>query len=127
MVSVDANPQPNDRPKFERGSRRLASDAGVNRRTVLRGAAVLTLVGRSLASARTAFKMAKTSSLNIGYEETGPSSGYPILLLHGRPYDPRSFDDVVVPLADSGYRVIVPYSRCFGPTVYRSPEIFRSG
>ena len=32
-----------------------------------------------------------------------------------------------VRLADAGYQVIVPYSRCFGPTVYRSPEIFRSG
>jgi hypothetical protein len=39
---------------------------------------------------------------------------------------PRSFDKVAGPLGDAGYRVIVPYSRCFGPTVYRSSEIFRT-
>ncbi len=72
-------------------------------------------------------KTAQTPSLTIGYEEAGPASGYPVLLLHGWPYDPRSFDEVIGPLATEGYRVIVPYSRCFGPTVYRSPEIFRSG
>jgi hypothetical protein len=78
-------------------------------------------------SAGTTLKMLQTESLNIGYEQTGPDSGEPILLLHGWPYDPRSFDDVRGPLADAGYRVIVPYLRCFGPTVYRSPGIFRSG
>lgn len=78
-------------------------------------------------SAGTTLKMVQTESLNIGYEQTGPDSGEPILLLHGWPYDPRSFDDVRGPLADAGYRVIVPYLRCFGPTVYRSPGIFRSG
>jgi hypothetical protein len=36
-------------------------------------------------------------------------------------------DDVRGPLATVGYRVIVPYLRCFGPTVFRSPDIFRSG
>jgi pimeloyl-ACP methyl ester carboxylesterase len=73
---------------------------------------------------RATLKMVKTPALNIGYEETGLSSGRPILLLHGWRYDPRSFDNVVAPLADAGYRVIVPYSRCFGPTtVYRSPDV----
>jgi pimeloyl-ACP methyl ester carboxylesterase len=72
-------------------------------------------------------KTVQTPSLTIGYEEAGPVSGQPVLLLHGWPYDPRSFDEVIGPLAAEDYRVIVPYSRCFGPTVYRSPEIFRSG
>lgn len=76
---------------------------------------------------RTTLKMVQTESLDIGYEETGPESGYPIVLLHGWPYDVRSYDDVRGPLADAGYRVIVPYLRCFGPTIFRSAEIFRSG
>jgi pimeloyl-ACP methyl ester carboxylesterase len=76
---------------------------------------------------KTMLNMVQTESLHIGYEQTGPGSGEPLFLLHGWPYDPRSFDDVRGPLADAGYRVIVPYLRCFGPTVYRSPEIFRSG
>src|SRR5271168_575328 len=99
------------------------------RRTILVGAATLTAATAlpALAGARTSLKMAQTPSLNIGYEEAGPASGDPVLLLHGWPYDPRSFDEVVGPLAEAGHRVIVPYARCFGPTVYRSPEIFRSG
>ena len=99
------------------------------RRTIFVGAATLTAAAAlpALAGARTSLKMAQTPSLNIGYEETGPASGDPVLLLHGWPYDPRSFDEVAGPLAEAGHRVIVPYSRCFGPTVYRSPEIFRSG
>jgi pimeloyl-ACP methyl ester carboxylesterase len=72
-------------------------------------------------------KTVQTPSLMIGYEEAGPVSGQPVLLLHGWPYEPRSFDEVAGPLAAEDYRVIVPYSRCFGPTVYRSPELFRSG
>jgi pimeloyl-ACP methyl ester carboxylesterase len=72
-------------------------------------------------------KMAQTPSLNIGYEQTGPDSGEAIVLLHGWPYDPRCYDDIRGPLAIAGYRVIVPYLRCFGPTVFRSPDTFRSG
>jgi pimeloyl-ACP methyl ester carboxylesterase len=75
----------------------------------------------------TTLKMAQTPSLNIGYEQSGPDSGDAIILLHGWPYDPRSYDDIRGPLATAGYRVIVPYLRCFGPTVFRSPDIFRSG
>jgi pimeloyl-ACP methyl ester carboxylesterase len=101
----------------------------LGRRATLLGAAAFTVAAAlpARAGVQTTLKMAPTPSLNVGYEETGPASGEPILLLHGSPYDPRSFDEVVGPLAESGYRVIVPYLRCFGPTVYRSPEIFRSG
>jgi pimeloyl-ACP methyl ester carboxylesterase len=101
-----------------------AEPRGVNR--ILPGAFGLFNLGFEWLSSSYG-KMVQTESLNIGYEQTGPDSGEPILLLHGWPYDPRSFDDVRGPLADAGYRVIVPYLRCFGPTVYRSPGIFRSG
>jgi pimeloyl-ACP methyl ester carboxylesterase len=75
----------------------------------------------------TTLKMAQTPSLNLGYEQTGPDFGEAIVLLHGWPFDPRCYDDIRGPLATAGYRVIVPYLRCFGPTVFRSPDIFRSG
>jgi pimeloyl-ACP methyl ester carboxylesterase len=75
----------------------------------------------------TTLKMVRSPLLNIGYEQTGSDSGYPILLLHGWPYDPRSYDDIREPLPTVGHRVIVPYLRCFGPTVFRSPNAFRSG
>ncbi|HSR10702.1 MAG TPA: alpha/beta hydrolase, partial [Thermodesulfobacteriota bacterium] len=32
----------------------------------------------------------RTSLLDIAYEHAGPSGGYPVVLLHGFPYDPRA-------------------------------------
>ncbi|HCE03586.1 MAG TPA: hypothetical protein DEQ98_10130, partial [Acidobacteria bacterium] len=64
----------------------------------------------------------QTPVLEIGYEEHGPSAGFPILLLHGFPYDVRSFDGVVAPLAEAGHRVLVPYLRGYGPTRFRDPD-----
>jgi pimeloyl-ACP methyl ester carboxylesterase len=65
--------------------------------------------------------------LNIGYAEAGPSSGYPVILLHGWPYDIHSFVDVAPILASAGYRVIVPYLRGYGSTTFLSPQTFRNG
>jgi len=61
----------------------------------------------------------QTEVLDIGYEESGNGAGFPIILLHGFPYDVRSFDGVVPPLANAGHRVLVPYLRGYGPTRYR--------
>lgn len=70
-------------------------------------------------------KFVQTPVLSIGYEEHGPISGFPIMLLHGFPYDIRSFDGVVPPLAEAGYRVLVPYLRGYGPTSFLSQELPR--
>ena len=70
-------------------------------------------------------KFAQTEILNIGYEEHGNESGYPVILLHGFPYDVRAWDGVVPFLVESGYRVIVPYLRGYGPTSFRSPQLPR--
>ena len=40
-------------------------------------------------------KFIKTNTLNIAYEESGAPDGFPVILLHGFPYDPRSWDKVV--------------------------------
>jgi pimeloyl-ACP methyl ester carboxylesterase len=72
-------------------------------------------------------KHAQTSTLDIAYEDSGPQAGFPVLLMHGFPYDPRCYDDVLPPLVASGYRTIVPYLRGFGPTRFRSDETPRSG
>jgi pimeloyl-ACP methyl ester carboxylesterase len=40
-------------------------------------------------------------------------------LLHGFPYDVRSFDGVVAPLVAAGHRVLVPWLRGYGPTRLR--------
>jgi pimeloyl-ACP methyl ester carboxylesterase len=69
----------------------------------------------------------RTSTLEIAYEESGDAGGSPVFLLHGWPYDPRCYDQVVPPLVAAGRRVIVPYLRGFGPTRFLSAETPRSG
>src|SRR4051812_7997211 len=70
-------------------------------------------------------KHARTSVLDIAYEEHGPADGAPVFLMHGFPYDPRAFDAVVPMLP--GCRVIVPYLRGYGPTRFLSDTTMRSG
>ena len=65
--------------------------------------------------------------LNIGYAETGPASGRPVILLHGWPYDIHSFVEVAPLLASAGYRVIVPYLRGYGTTRFLSSTTPRNG
>jgi pimeloyl-ACP methyl ester carboxylesterase len=72
-------------------------------------------------------KRVRTSTLEVAYEESGSNNGAPVFLLHGWPYDPRCYDDVVPPLVAAGCRVIVPYLRGFGATRFLSPEMPRSG
>ncbi len=67
-------------------------------------------------------RFVQTPILNIGYEEHGDASGFPIMLLHGFPYDIRSFDGVIPPLVEAGHRVIVPYLRGYGPTSFLDPD-----
>jgi pimeloyl-ACP methyl ester carboxylesterase len=65
--------------------------------------------------------------LNVGYAEAGPADGPAVILLHGWPYDIHSFVDVAPPLAQAGYRVIVPYLRGYGTTRFLSSETLRNG
>src|SRR5262245_22691701 len=51
----------------------------------------------------------------------------PVFLMHGWPYDPRTYDDVVPRLVAAGCRTIVPYLRGFGPTRFLHPNTPRSG
>ena len=52
-----------------------------------------------------AVNFVQTHILNIAYEEHGNTNGFPVILLHGFPYDVRSWDGVVPRLIDEGYRV----------------------
>ena len=61
-----------------------------------------------------AIKHVRTATLDVAYEESGKPDGIPVFLLHGWPYDPRCYDEVVPPLAAAGCRIIVPYLRGFG-------------
>ena len=69
----------------------------------------------------------RTSVLEIAYEESGPADGVPVLLMHGFPYDPRTYDEVVPRLVAAGCRAIVPYLRGYGPTRFLAADTPRSG
>jgi pimeloyl-ACP methyl ester carboxylesterase len=72
-------------------------------------------------------KRVRTGVLEIAYEASGPAEGTPVLLMHGFPYDPRTYDHVVPSLVDAGCRVIVPYLRGYGPTRFLASHTPRSG
>ena len=69
----------------------------------------------------------ETTTLNVGYYEAGDPDGQPVILLHGFPYDIHSYVDVAPLLADSGYRVIVPYLRGHGTTRFLDKDSPRTG
>lgn len=68
-----------------------------------------------------------TDVLEVAYYETGSTENDTVLLLHGFPYDIHSYVDVAPLLADSGFRVVVPYLRGHGPTRFLSGSTPRSG
>ncbi len=72
-------------------------------------------------------KQIDAGALNVGYAESGPASGPPVLLLHGWPYDIHSFVEVAPILAAAGFRVIAPYLRGYGTTRFLSSETPRNG
>jgi len=66
-------------------------------------------------------------ALNIAYHAAGPTTGPPVLLMHGFPYDIHAYAEVAPRLVAAGCRVIVPYLRGFGPTRFLSADTPRSG
>jgi pimeloyl-ACP methyl ester carboxylesterase len=64
----------------------------------------------------------QTAALTIGFEESGDVQGFPVILLHGFPDDVRAWDGVAAPLAQRGFRVIVPYLRGYGTTRFLDPS-----
>ena len=93
------------------------------RRAFIAGAAAAALTAR----AQSTMKTIRTPILEIGYEESGPEQGFPVILLHGFPDDAHAFDDVAPPLAKAGYRVLVPYIRGYGPTRFLDSAAPRMG
>jgi len=69
----------------------------------------------------------RTPILEVAYESTGSANASPVVLLHGFPYDPRCFDDVVRIITAKGFRAIVPYLRGYGSTRFLSVDTMRSG
>lgn len=72
-------------------------------------------------------KLVQTPTLQIAYEEYGPTHGPAIVLLHGFPHSPRAYDRVSQPLADLGFRILIPTLRGYGNTRFLRPDTPRSG
>jgi pimeloyl-ACP methyl ester carboxylesterase len=72
-------------------------------------------------------QLVETSALSIAVDLDGPPEGWPVVLLHGFPYDVHSYDEVATALASRGARVVRPYLRGFGPTRFLAPAAVRSG
>jgi pimeloyl-ACP methyl ester carboxylesterase len=72
-------------------------------------------------------KTVRTPALEIAYLEFGPPDGTPVILLHGWPSDPHDYAEVAPALAESGYRVLTPWLRGYGPTRFLDPATPRSG
>lgn len=72
-------------------------------------------------------KQINAGVLNMGYAESGPADGEPVILLHGWPYTIHSYTDVAALLSAEGYRVIVPHLRGHGSTQFLSAKTPRNG
>lgn len=72
-------------------------------------------------------QIAHTARLEIAYEEYGQANGSPLVLLHGWPDSPRTWDSIIPALIDAGYRCFVPFLRGFGPTRFSNSSTMKSG
>ena len=74
-----------------------------------------------------AVRQLRAGLLDVGYVDTGPGDGHPVVLFHGWPYDIHAFIDVAPILAAAGYRVIIPHLRGYGSTRFLSSDTPRNG
>ncbi len=59
----------------------------------------------------------QTRLLDIAYRDYGPAEGRVVLLLHGWPDDPSTWDGVPPKLNDAGFRTLAPTTRGLGETI----------
>ncbi|VTU38850.1 Haloacetate dehalogenase H-1 [Variovorax sp. PBS-H4] len=78
-------------------------------------------------TALTPLRQIRAGVLDIGYHESGPADGPPVLLMHGFPYDIHAYAEVAPLLAAQGCRVIVPFMRGYGSTRFLDAATPRSG
>jgi pimeloyl-ACP methyl ester carboxylesterase len=81
---------------------------------------------RAQSPAPLAVKKVRTNILEIGYHESGPSGGIPVILLHGFPDDAHAYDGVSPILAKAGHRALAVYLRGYGPTRFLDPTAPRT-
>src|ERR1700744_201121 len=65
--------------------------------------------------------------LDVAFERHGNAGGWPVVLLHGFPYDIRCYDRAAAGLAEAGAHGVVPYVRGSGGTRFARANTLRSG
>ena len=73
------------------------------------------------------YKHIHAGMLSVSYVDAGDPAGWPVVLLHGFPYDIHCYDEVTPRLAAAGARVVVPFLRGYGSTRFVSHDAPRSG
>ncbi|MDR9776960.1 alpha/beta hydrolase [Rhizobium hidalgonense] len=68
----------------------------------------------------------ETHDVKIAFEESGARRGNPVLLLHGWPDDASTWKAVSSQLQERSFRLIAPYLRGFGGTVFRNDNASRT-
>jgi pimeloyl-ACP methyl ester carboxylesterase len=89
-------------------------------------AASLGRVRAEQAPSRGAVKTVRTSVLEIAYHESGPATGFPVILLHGFPDDAHAYDGVSPVVASAGYRAFAVYLRGYGSTRFLDAQAPRT-
>lgn len=69
----------------------------------------------------------ETDSIAIAYYDLGKKEDKPVIVLHGYPYAPSAYIEVAPYLLEHSFRVIVPYLRGYGPSIYRDEDSIRTG
>jgi pimeloyl-ACP methyl ester carboxylesterase len=72
-------------------------------------------------------KSLRTVELEIAYLEAGPADGQPVVLFHGFPDCARSYSEVMIELANRGYKAVAPFLRGFAPTRFLDETTPRTG
>ena len=72
-------------------------------------------------------KRVQTTQLDLAYLDVGDPNGKPVVLLHGWPDDPTTWNPVTAELAKRGCRLVIPYLRGFGPTRFLASASSKSG
>jgi pimeloyl-ACP methyl ester carboxylesterase len=67
-----------------------------------------------------------TNDLQIAFTEYGTRQGHPVLLLHGWPDDASTWAAVSSLLKERNLRLVAPYLRGFGETVFRNSKALRT-
>lgn len=66
-------------------------------------------------------------TIALHYRELGKKNQPAVLLLHGWPDSPHTWDAIAPQIAALGFRIITPFLRGFGPNRFHDEHSFRSG